>query len=303
MPNHKPRTSNRVKHPVTIHAVVPVITREQLPGGKYRYRQDGQVHTSKSTRLYTHASAYRTSVASANRRAGVTRKLAVGDAVVFLHTRADIAAKGSVDANRIPTLVPIPGAIEITEYNPTTTKKEGTMPRKPKTSTTTKATEAKATSNGKAPAFTLTKKDATALAKRLRSGETMKSIREEYGHSDGSKVRAALRAHGFGSKGQDNPDGLTPTEWRAKHGEAPATKKKAAPKTKAKPEPEEEPEAEEEEDEGAPAAKLTDAERKAKRAEYRRNRRAAKKAEAEGTAAPATRKRTRKPKAAAANPS
>lgn len=204
----------------------------------------------------------------------------------------------------------------------TTTKKEGTMPRKPKSATATKAaatttaTEATATaSNGKpkAPAFTLTKAQANAVAKRLREGTTMKEIREEYGHSDGSKVRAALRAHGIGSKGQSNPDGLTPTEWNALHGSPAATKAKATkPSTKAKaskPATQAQDEAQEEQAEeqaAEPKATMTAEERKAKRAEYRRNRRAAKKAEADGTQAAAstgTRKRTRKPKAAAANPS
>lgn len=311
MPRRKPRTSAHTKHPVTVHNQLPAITREQLPSGNYRYRQDEAVHTAKSRRLYTHASAYRMTAATTHRHAGVSADLAVGDVVVFLHSRADIATKGSSDGNRIPGWVRIPGAIEITEYTHTT-QKEGTMPRKPKSTatTTTTATEAPATaaSNGKpkAPAFTLTKRDAQAVAKRLRDGETMKTIREEYGHSDGSKVRAALRAHGIGSKGQPNPDGLTPTEWNAKHGTA--TKAKPATKaTKAAPAKAEEPEEEEEETEAvAPKAKLTPAQRKAKRAEYRRNRRAAKAAEAQAAAAPAAttaRKRTRKPKAAAADPS
>lgn len=180
-------------------------------------------------------------------------------------------------------------------------QKEATMARKPRTTTakaeeTAKPASTKA-SNGKAPAFTLTKKDATAIAKELRTkSATMKEIRERYGHSDGSKVRAALREHGFGSKGQDNPEGLTPTEWRAKYGddgegEAPAKAKPRAsrkPATKA-----EEPEPEEAEEEETEAEETADERRK----RLRRERRAAKKAE---EAKPA---RRRKPKAAAANPS
>jgi hypothetical protein len=205
----------------------------------------------------------------------------------------------------------------------TTTKKEGTVPRRPKTSTatttqaaatTTTETKAAPASNGKpkAPAFTLTKRDAQAVAKELREGTTMKEIRTRYGHSDGSKVRAALRAHGIGSKGQPNPDGLTPSEWNKLHGSPAASATKASkPSTKAKaskPATQAQAEAQEEtQEDAAPKATMTAEERKAKRAEYRRNRRAAKKAEAEGTtqaaASTGTRKRGRKPKAAAANPS
>lgn len=37
----------------------PQITRRQLPSGKFRYEVNGEVHTAKSGRLYTHASVYR----------------------------------------------------------------------------------------------------------------------------------------------------------------------------------------------------------------------------------------------------
>jgi hypothetical protein len=182
--------------------------------------------------------------------------------------------------------------------NTTNHTEEATMARKPRSTATkpaaTKPAASKPATNGRT-AFSLTKTQAKEIAKRLRNGDTMKDIRTEFGHSDGSKVRAALREHGFGSKGQDNPDGLTPTEWRAKFGngdDKPAAAKRTRTKAKAA-EAEVEPEEDEEEDE-AEAAEETTAER---RARLRRERRAAAKAK------PAARKRSRKPKAAAADPS
>jgi hypothetical protein len=186
----------------------------------------------------------------------------------------------------------------------TNQQEEATMARKPTTKTAAKPAKAKpaASSNGrtKAATFTLSQRDAKAIAKRLREGTTMKEIREEFGHSDGSKVREALRQHGIGSKGQPNPDKLTPTEWRAKYGngegDAKPARKRAA---KAEPEPEEveedEEEAEEEDDEAEAAAEETADER---RKRLRRERRQAKKAE---EAKP--KRRRSKPKATAADPS
>lgn len=188
------------------------------------------------------------------------------------------------------------------EADTTTNQKEAHVARKPRsTSTATKPAAEKpaAASNGTArkPAFTLTKKDATAIAKELKNKTaTMKEIRERYGHSDGSKVRAALREHGFSSKGEANPEGLTPTEWRAKYGTgedngasaAPAKRQRSKPAAKA--EPEEEPEeTEEEETEETPDER---------RKRLRRERRAAKTAAAKAPA-----KRRRRPKATAADPS
>jgi hypothetical protein len=190
-----------------------------------------------------------------------------------------------------------------------TTTEEATM-AKPTTGSTKRKPKAKAkpapaaeASNGtgrtRAPAFTMTKKEAKEVAKRLRDGETMKSIREEYGHSDGSKVRAALREHGFGSKGQSNPEGLTPTEWRAKYGDGEGTTTKRKPKAKpakAAPEPEaeeEDLEEEEEEENGDEAEETPDDRRKRLRREARQRRNAKAKPKA----------RSRKPKAKAADPS
>lgn len=193
----------------------------------------------------------------------------------------------------------------------TTNQREGTMPtrtRKPKAKAApakaeaTKAAPAKSNGAAAKPAFTLNKTQAKAIAKRLRDGDTMKEIREEFGHSDGSKVRAALREHGFGSKGQDNPEGLTPTEWRAKYGteeNGNGASKPAAKRTRTKAkaaEAEAEAEAEDEEEAEEGATEETPDER---RKRLRKARREAKKAEA---AKPA-RKRSRKPKATAADPS
>lgn len=74
-------------HPMSNHT--PVITRQAIAGGKFRYEVDGVVHTAKSTRLYTHASLY-----SYVREDGTTRR------PIFLHTREDLAVKGSPDAKR-----------------------------------------------------------------------------------------------------------------------------------------------------------------------------------------------------------
>jgi hypothetical protein len=77
---------------------LPTVTREQLPSGKFRYSVDGEVHTAKSGREYTHASVYRyETLTSWDRECGRN----VGDLIVFLHGRADLAFKGSSDANRI----------------------------------------------------------------------------------------------------------------------------------------------------------------------------------------------------------
>jgi len=207
------------------------------------------------------------------------------DAKLLLERRADILRKRPDLQRPLPT---------------PTTNEEATMPRKPRsTAAATETTTTTTPSNGraKAPAFTLTKKDATAIAKRLRGGETMKSIREEFGHSDGSKVRAALRTHGFGSKGQPNPDGLTPTEWREKYGNSGAAENGQAAKTTRAKAKAAEAEAEEPEDDDEDEEETA----QQRRARLRRERRAAKKAEAEAAAKPAPRKR--RPRAKAGDPS
>jgi hypothetical protein len=87
------------------------ITREELPNGKFRYTHNGTVHTAASKKVYTHASVYRRlRVSEWDKQHG----LEVGDCVAFLHTRADIAAKGSPDANRATlTYARVPGVVTI----------------------------------------------------------------------------------------------------------------------------------------------------------------------------------------------
>lgn len=74
------------------------ITRQELPNGKYRYEVDGKVHTAKSNRLYTHASVYQHEILDAwDIECG--RK--VGDRIVYLHAREDLALEGHRLANKI----------------------------------------------------------------------------------------------------------------------------------------------------------------------------------------------------------
>jgi hypothetical protein len=94
---------------------LPNITRTALPNGKNRYEVDGEVHTKASGRVYTAASVYRRNEVS-EWEASVGR--AVGDLIVFLHAREDLAAKGSPDGNRIAatgTWSRVPGVVTITE--------------------------------------------------------------------------------------------------------------------------------------------------------------------------------------------
>jgi hypothetical protein len=145
------------------------ITREQLPSGKYRYTVDGEVHTAKSNRFYTHASTYRvlkvnhpteretrigTRTGRDAEQFGSTYEYQVPvkiDApadmapVVYLHSRLDLAVQGAKDANRIPDYQRIPGVVEIEEISRTPknqtnrTSKEQDMPTKNETKSTPKA--------------------------------------------------------------------------------------------------------------------------------------------------------------------
>lgn len=74
------------------------ITRTALPNGKYRYDIDGEVHTKGATRRYEWASVYEHRVLSSWDR---TCGREVGDLIVFLHARHDLAVKGNPNANRI----------------------------------------------------------------------------------------------------------------------------------------------------------------------------------------------------------
>ena len=118
------------------------ITRHQLPSGKFRYEQNGDVHTKASTRLYTHASAYRAVIAQVGTEPVTVKRTSPRDirefgptyestrpvfapipegeqqTIVFLHARADLALKGSPDGNRLVQnghWVRVPGIVEVEE--------------------------------------------------------------------------------------------------------------------------------------------------------------------------------------------
>jgi hypothetical protein len=98
--------------------------------------------------------------------------------------------------------------------------------------------------------FSLNKADATRLAKRIKAeGLTLRQLKAEFGISTDVPIREALRLAGFTTKGEPNPEHLTPTELRerarAAEGAKPAKAKKAstakqakAPKADASAEPE-----------------------------------------------------------------
>lgn len=93
---------------------LPAVTAIELPNGKTRYEVDGDVHTAASRKTYTHASVYQRTgqLSEYDRKMGRV----AGELIVFLHTRADIAAKGSTDANRIVAhgaWTRVPGVVEI----------------------------------------------------------------------------------------------------------------------------------------------------------------------------------------------
>lgn len=74
------------------------ITREALKNGTFRFRVDGEIHTKGSKKCFTHASVYeRVALSEYDIESG--RK--VGDKIVFLHQRLDLAVTGAPDANRI----------------------------------------------------------------------------------------------------------------------------------------------------------------------------------------------------------
>ena len=68
----------------TATAALPTIVRTTLSNGQARYTQDGEAHTKRSNRHYTHASVYRGQD---------------GAHVVYLHSRLDLAVKGHKHAN------------------------------------------------------------------------------------------------------------------------------------------------------------------------------------------------------------
>jgi len=126
---------------------LPTITRKALANGKaFRYDNatTGEVVTKRSARRYEFASAYRITERDSGRfetvkverkrpsytaeqietwgrfyevRNPIHESIPVNEQpiVVYLHARADLAAKGSPDANRITSFVRIPGVIAIEE--------------------------------------------------------------------------------------------------------------------------------------------------------------------------------------------
>lgn len=82
--------------------------------------------------------------------------------------------------------------------------------------------------------FAPSKAEVVKIAERLRSGVKMNEIKQENGLSNGQPVRKALLEHGFDSKGNKNPEGLTAREAQAARraaAPAPAPKAKTAGKT------------------------------------------------------------------------
>lgn len=76
----------------------PTITRQDNGNGTFRYEVDGQVHTKASKKVFTHASLYRhVKLSDWDKKCG--RK--VGDVIVFLHSRQDLAMKGHKEGNGI----------------------------------------------------------------------------------------------------------------------------------------------------------------------------------------------------------
>lgn len=68
------------------------ITRSENTNGTYRYEQDGRVHTAKSKRLYTHYSAVKVTHDNDG-------QFPEGRVLVWLHSRADLAAKSNATAD------------------------------------------------------------------------------------------------------------------------------------------------------------------------------------------------------------
>jgi hypothetical protein len=76
------------------------VTHQLNTNGTHRYQVNGQDHTKSSKRVYTHASIYAHRVLS---DWDVECGRQVGDLIVFLHGREDLARKGHNDGNAIVT--------------------------------------------------------------------------------------------------------------------------------------------------------------------------------------------------------
>lgn len=91
------------------------ITRTALGNGKHRYEVDGEIHTKASSKIYPWASVYKyRQLDEWDIQCG--RK--VGDTIVFLHSREDLAVKGNQQANGLASdgqWIRVPGIFEVTE--------------------------------------------------------------------------------------------------------------------------------------------------------------------------------------------
>ena len=108
-----------------------------------------------------------------------------------------------------------------------------TVTRKGNKTATTKGNKPAATKATPKPSkakFAPSKAEVTTIAKRLREGAKMNELKAEFGLSNGQPIRNALREHGFDSKGNTNPEGLTARELQAARR---ASGEEAAPKAKA----------------------------------------------------------------------
>ena len=96
-------------------------------------------------------------------------------------------------------------------------------------------TETAASPTPKRAKFAPSKAEVVKIAERLRAGAKMNEIKEEHGLSNGQPVRKALLEHGFDSKGNKNPEGLTAREAQAaRRAAAPAETPKAKTPAKGK---------------------------------------------------------------------
>lgn len=144
--------------------------------------------------------------------------------------------------DRAPVLPSAGGSINPPSDNHTTTgearsEEEGsqmaTVTRKKAAKKATAKTTTKATSEAKPSRakFAPTKAEVEGIAKSLRDGTKMNEIKAQFGLSNGQPVRKALLEHGFDSKGNKNPEGLSARELQARRAAEAAKAKPAAKKS------------------------------------------------------------------------
>lgn len=110
-----------------------------------------------------------------------------------------------------------------------------TVTRKSGKKTAAKKSEPAKEAPARRAKFAPTAAEVKAIAEQLRGGAKMNDIKAELGLNNGQPIRNALREHGFDSKGNKNPEGLSARELqaqrRAGEGDAP---KSSAKKSSAK---------------------------------------------------------------------